>query len=204
MQSALMSDNSGRSLTSSDTAPPPLPRDQGYKNPQDRAEDPKHRLSLSDTLRCATKTRENLKMSGAAVSVCLLSLLSACTACYISNCPIGGKRSLSDSPLRKCMVCGPGTGAGALAPVSAAGRGSAASWAPRRRRTARPRATCPPPARWGAEPVEARAGTVPRRASAATQKAASLTNPVQPVMMTMTRSANQRTAAWMATSLRDS
>ncbi|KAJ8380870.1 hypothetical protein SKAU_G00016480 [Synaphobranchus kaupii] len=48
------------------------------------------------------------KMSGAAVSVCLLCLLSVCTACYISNCPIGGKRSLSDSPLRKCMVCGPG------------------------------------------------------------------------------------------------
>ncbi|KAJ8395591.1 hypothetical protein AAFF_G00030720 [Aldrovandia affinis] len=47
-------------------------------------------------------------MSGAVVSVCVLCLLSLCTACYISNCPIGGKRSLEDYPSRKCMACGPG------------------------------------------------------------------------------------------------
>ncbi|XP_013768504.1 isotocin-neurophysin IT 1 [Pundamilia nyererei] len=40
-------------------------------------------------------------MTGAAVSVCLLFLLSVCSACYISNCPIGGKRSIMDAPLRK-------------------------------------------------------------------------------------------------------
>ncbi|KAJ8340155.1 hypothetical protein SKAU_G00347880 [Synaphobranchus kaupii] len=47
-------------------------------------------------------------MSGATVSVYLLSLLSVCSACYISNCPIGGKRSLEEYPSRKCMSCGPG------------------------------------------------------------------------------------------------
>uniref|UniRef100_A0A3B4GIM1 Vasotocin-neurophysin VT 1-like n=1 Tax=Pundamilia nyererei TaxID=303518 RepID=A0A3B4GIM1_9CICH len=47
-------------------------------------------------------------MTGAAVSVCLLFLLSVCSACYISNCPIGGKRSIMDAPLRKCKSCGPG------------------------------------------------------------------------------------------------
>uniref|UniRef100_A0A4W5KPH7 Uncharacterized protein n=1 Tax=Hucho hucho TaxID=62062 RepID=A0A4W5KPH7_9TELE len=47
-------------------------------------------------------------MTGAAVSVCLLYVLSVCSACYISNCPIGGKRSIMDAPQRKCMSCGPG------------------------------------------------------------------------------------------------
>ncbi|NP_001265759.1 isotocin-neurophysin IT 1-like precursor [Oryzias latipes] len=47
-------------------------------------------------------------MTGATVSVCLLFIMSVCSACYISNCPIGGKRSVMDAPLRKCMSCGPG------------------------------------------------------------------------------------------------
>lgn len=41
------------------------------------------------------------EMTAAAVSVSLLFLLSACSACYISNCPIGGKRSIMDAPQRK-------------------------------------------------------------------------------------------------------
>lgn len=40
-------------------------------------------------------------MSGVAVTSCLFFLLSVCSACYISNCPIGGKRSIMDAPLRK-------------------------------------------------------------------------------------------------------
>ncbi|KAJ8260776.1 hypothetical protein COCON_G00164990 [Conger conger] len=53
-------------------------------------------------------TQKHTVMSGAAVSVCLLSLLSVCSACYISNCPIGGKRSLEEYASHKCMSCGPG------------------------------------------------------------------------------------------------
>uniref|UniRef100_A0A3B4DGC6 Oxytocin n=2 Tax=Pygocentrus nattereri TaxID=42514 RepID=A0A3B4DGC6_PYGNA len=47
-------------------------------------------------------------MSGNTLYVSLLCLLSIASACYISNCPIGGKRSLMDTPSRKCMACGPG------------------------------------------------------------------------------------------------
>uniref|UniRef100_A0A8C7W3L3 Oxytocin n=1 Tax=Oncorhynchus mykiss TaxID=8022 RepID=A0A8C7W3L3_ONCMY len=51
----------------------------------------------------------SVAMSVAPVSaLCLLFLLSVCTACYISNCPIGGKRAALDFPSRKCMSCGPG------------------------------------------------------------------------------------------------
>ncbi|TSY41759.1 Isotocin-neurophysin IT 2 [Bagarius yarrelli] len=46
-------------------------------------------------------------MPGTALYVSLLCLLSICSACYISNCPIGGKRSLIDEPIHKCMACGP-------------------------------------------------------------------------------------------------
>ncbi|XP_066515197.1 oxytocin-neurophysin 1 [Hoplias malabaricus] len=41
-------------------------------------------------------------------AICLLFLFSLCSACYISNCPIGGKRAIQDLPPRKCMACGPG------------------------------------------------------------------------------------------------
>ncbi|KFO80574.1 Vasotocin-neurophysin VT, partial [Cuculus canorus] len=37
--------------------------------------------------------------------LCLLALSSAC---YIQNCPRGGKRALPDTALRQCMPCGPG------------------------------------------------------------------------------------------------
>ncbi|XP_027022751.1 isotocin-neurophysin IT 1-like [Tachysurus fulvidraco] len=46
-------------------------------------------------------------MPGSAQYVSLLCFLSICSACYISNCPIGGKRSLIDAPSHKCMACGP-------------------------------------------------------------------------------------------------
>uniref|UniRef100_A0A665TIQ7 Isotocin-neurophysin IT 1-like n=1 Tax=Echeneis naucrates TaxID=173247 RepID=A0A665TIQ7_ECHNA len=62
-------------------------------------------------------------MTGAAVSVCLLFLLSVCSACYISNCPIGGKRSIIDGPLRKCMSCGPGDRGRCFGPSICCGEG---------------------------------------------------------------------------------
>ncbi|KAJ3603890.1 hypothetical protein NHX12_028631 [Muraenolepis orangiensis] len=39
---------------------------------------------------------------------CLLGLLALSSACYIQNCPRGGKRALGDGELRQCMPCGPG------------------------------------------------------------------------------------------------
>ncbi|XP_041127418.1 oxytocin-neurophysin 1-like [Polyodon spathula] len=44
----------------------------------------------------------------AASIACFLCLLAVSSACYISNCPIGGKRAVIDSASRKCMACGPG------------------------------------------------------------------------------------------------
>uniref|UniRef100_A0A3Q3WSZ1 Uncharacterized protein n=1 Tax=Mola mola TaxID=94237 RepID=A0A3Q3WSZ1_MOLML len=62
-------------------------------------------------------------MTGAAVSVCLLFLLSVCSACYISNCPIGGKRAIMDAPQRKCMSCGPGDRGRCFGPSICCGEG---------------------------------------------------------------------------------
>ncbi|XP_028828759.1 oxytocin-neurophysin 1 [Denticeps clupeoides] len=63
-------------------------------------------------------------MSGAPVSVfCLLCLLSACTACYISNCPIGGKRAAQDFPSRQCLSCGPGDRGRCFGPSICCGEG---------------------------------------------------------------------------------
>ncbi|KFV84893.1 Mesotocin-neurophysin MT, partial [Struthio camelus australis] len=42
-----------------------------------------------------------------ALAVCLLALLALSSACYIQNCPIGGKRAVLDMDIRKCMPCGP-------------------------------------------------------------------------------------------------
>ncbi|XP_012669746.1 oxytocin-neurophysin 1 isoform X2 [Clupea harengus] len=62
-------------------------------------------------------------MSGAPGLVfCLLCLLSVCTACYISNCPIGGKRALQDLP-RKCLPCGPGDRGRCFGPSICCGEG---------------------------------------------------------------------------------
>ncbi|XP_043919924.1 vasopressin-neurophysin 2-like [Protopterus annectens] len=46
-------------------------------------------------------------MSEAYLSLCFLCLLTFSTACYIQNCPRGGKRSFTDTELRQCMSCGP-------------------------------------------------------------------------------------------------
>ncbi|XP_009637853.2 oxytocin-neurophysin 1 [Egretta garzetta] len=46
-------------------------------------------------------------MSCKALAVCLLGLLALSSACYIQNCPIGGKRAVLDMDIRKCLPCGP-------------------------------------------------------------------------------------------------
>ncbi|XP_042727055.1 oxytocin-neurophysin 1 [Lagopus leucura] len=46
-------------------------------------------------------------MSYRALTVCLLGLLALSSACYIQNCPIGGKRAVPDMDIRKCLPCGP-------------------------------------------------------------------------------------------------
>ncbi|KAM6076287.1 neurophysin 1-like isoform 1-T1 [Chlamydotis macqueenii] len=46
-------------------------------------------------------------MAGKALALCLLGLLALSSACYIQNCPIGGKRAVLDVDIRKCMPCGP-------------------------------------------------------------------------------------------------
>ncbi|XP_038601362.1 oxytocin-neurophysin 1 [Tachyglossus aculeatus] len=38
----------------------------------------------------------------------LLGLLALASACYIQNCPLGGKRALPDRDGRRCLPCGPG------------------------------------------------------------------------------------------------
>lgn len=43
-----------------------------------------------------------------ALAVCLLGLLALSSACYIQNCPIGGKRAVLDMDIRKVSPSGLG------------------------------------------------------------------------------------------------
>ncbi|XP_037377253.1 oxytocin-neurophysin 1 [Talpa occidentalis] len=47
-------------------------------------------------------------MAGPRLACCLLGLLALASACYIQNCPLGGKRAALDLDVRKCLPCGPG------------------------------------------------------------------------------------------------
>ncbi|XP_069091235.1 vasotocin-neurophysin VT-like [Pleurodeles waltl] len=47
-------------------------------------------------------------MPEAALPACFLCLLALSSACYIQNCPRGGKRSFPDTDVRECIPCGPG------------------------------------------------------------------------------------------------
>nr|AAF76847.1 arginine vasotocin preprohormone [Typhlonectes natans] len=47
-------------------------------------------------------------MPEALVPACFLCLLALSSACYIQNCPRGGKRSFPDTEVRECLSCGPG------------------------------------------------------------------------------------------------
>ncbi|GCB79436.1 hypothetical protein scyTo_2000031 [Scyliorhinus torazame] len=48
-------------------------------------------------------------MQSACLAVGLLCLVSLSAACYINNCPLGGKRSIMIRETRQCMPCGPGS-----------------------------------------------------------------------------------------------
>ncbi|XP_038255512.2 vasotocin-neurophysin VT-like [Dermochelys coriacea] len=48
------------------------------------------------------------KMPETLLPVHFLCLLALSSACYIQNCPRGGKRALPDTEIRQCIPCGPG------------------------------------------------------------------------------------------------
>ncbi|KAK0139859.1 Vasotocin-neurophysin VT 2 [Merluccius polli] len=62
--------------------------------------------------------------SSAAPPLCvLLGLLTLSSACYIQNCPRGGKRALGDGDPRQCMSCGPGDRGRCFGPSICCGAG---------------------------------------------------------------------------------
>lgn len=54
-------------------------------------------------------------MAHSALAVCALCLLALSSACYIQNCPIGGKRSVLDMDIRKVRAAGSPSGWAAVA-----------------------------------------------------------------------------------------
>ncbi|KAM9517389.1 vasotocin-neurophysin VT 1 [Salvelinus alpinus] len=54
--------------------------------------------------------------------LCVLGLLALSSACYIQNCPRGGKRSFPDLQ-RPCMSCGPGNRGLCFGPSICCGEG---------------------------------------------------------------------------------
>ncbi|KAM4616320.1 vasopressin-neurophysin 2-copeptin [Polymixia lowei] len=56
--------------------------------------------------------------------VCVLGLLALSSACYIQNCPRGGKRALPETEIiRQCMSCGPGDRGRCFGPSICCGEG---------------------------------------------------------------------------------
>ncbi|XP_034090849.1 vasopressin-neurophysin 2-copeptin [Gymnodraco acuticeps] len=55
--------------------------------------------------------------------MCVLALLALSSACYIQNCPRGGKRALAESGNRQCMSCGPGDRGRCFGPSICCGEG---------------------------------------------------------------------------------
>uniref|UniRef100_A0A4W6CIB5 Arginine vasopressin n=1 Tax=Lates calcarifer TaxID=8187 RepID=A0A4W6CIB5_LATCA len=54
--------------------------------------------------------------------LCVLGLLALSSACYIQNCPRGGKRALPETG-RQCMSCGPGDRGRCFGPSICCGEG---------------------------------------------------------------------------------
>ncbi|XP_036382202.1 oxytocin-neurophysin 1-like [Megalops cyprinoides] len=55
-------------------------------------------------------------MPTSTIPVWVLGLLALSSACYVQNCPRGGKRSSPDFGTRQCMTCGPGNGGRCFGP----------------------------------------------------------------------------------------
>ncbi|NP_001134889.1 sialidase-4 precursor [Salmo salar] len=55
--------------------------------------------------------------------LCVIGLLAFSSACYIQNCPRGGKRALQDTGSRQCMTCGPGDQGRCFGPSICCGEG---------------------------------------------------------------------------------
>uniref|UniRef100_A0A1A7WRE5 Arginine vasopressin n=2 Tax=Iconisemion striatum TaxID=60296 RepID=A0A1A7WRE5_9TELE len=53
----------------------------------------------------------------------VLGLLALSSACYIQNCPRGGKRALPEAATRQCMSCGPGDRGRCFGPSICCGEG---------------------------------------------------------------------------------
>ncbi|XP_034026465.1 vasopressin-neurophysin 2-copeptin [Thalassophryne amazonica] len=62
-------------------------------------------------------------MRHCALLLCVLELLAVSSACYIQNCPRGGKRALPETGLRQCMPCGPGDRGQCFGPSICCGEG---------------------------------------------------------------------------------
>ncbi|XP_034452496.1 vasopressin-neurophysin 2-copeptin [Hippoglossus hippoglossus] len=56
-------------------------------------------------------------------ALCVLGFLALSSACYIQNCPRGGKRALPDTGIRQCMSCGPGDRGRCFGPSICCGEG---------------------------------------------------------------------------------
>ncbi|NXE44960.1 NEUV protein, partial [Casuarius casuarius] len=55
-------------------------------------------------------------MADTSLPLSFLCLLALSSACYIQNCPRGGKRALADTAMRQCMPCGPGNSGNCFGP----------------------------------------------------------------------------------------